>query len=70
MLSDESLMPIGKYKGRKMVDVPAQYLLFLIDEDKIQNGTEVAQYIWANLETLRMEAINEKKGIYGVRPNN
>jgi hypothetical protein len=30
-LTDESIMPWGKYRGRKLKDVPASYLLWLYD---------------------------------------
>jgi hypothetical protein len=30
-MNDETLMPFGKYRGAKMADVPASYLLWLWD---------------------------------------
>lgn len=33
-LSDESPMPFGRYKGDKMVNVPASYLMWLYDNNK------------------------------------
>ena len=63
MITDENLMPIGRYKGCKMMDVPATYLLFMLEEGYVGRKTEVGQYIAANLETLRLQAKNENKGI-------
>lgn len=34
-LDDESLMPWGKYEGRKMEDVPARYLKFMYVDGKV-----------------------------------
>lgn len=31
-MTDQDLMPFGKYKGEKMEDVPASYLLWLRDQ--------------------------------------
>lgn len=31
-LTDQSPMPFGKYKGQKLEDVPASYLIWLHDE--------------------------------------
>lgn len=33
-MKDDDLMPFGKYKGRKMADVPAAYLLYLWDDEQ------------------------------------
>lgn len=52
-LTDKSLMPYGKYKGVEMANVPADYLLWLYDNEKCSN--EVKDYIVDNLEILRME---------------
>lgn len=64
MLKDESIMPIGKYKGRQMTDVPASYLLVLLDERLVRKDSDVGNYIIRNLETLRLQAKNESKGIF------
>lgn len=52
-LTDESPMPWGKHKGKKMIDVPAHYLLWLYDEMKCSG--EVLAYIKDNLDVLREE---------------
>ncbi len=45
-LTDTSAMPYGKYKGRRMQDVPADYLLWLYDNEKC--SASVARYIEDN----------------------
>lgn len=52
-MDDQSLMPFGKYKGRKMEDVPAEYLLWLRDENC--RNLEVKEYIEDNLRALMQE---------------
>lgn len=53
-LKDGDPMPFGKYKGRRLIDVPAVYLLWLyengLDHEALKN------YIIDNLSVLRREA--------------
>ena len=56
-LTDESPMPYGKYKGRPMEDVPADYLIWLVD--KRRASPEVMSYVEENREVLNKE-IKEK----------
>lgn len=53
-MNDQDLMPFGKYKGEKMEDVPASYLLWLRE----QGGSHhrgVSGYIEDNLIALKKE---------------
>jgi len=52
-LTDSSLMPWGKFKGDKMINVPASYLLWLYDSGKCSN--DVKEYIKDNLDVLKKE---------------
>lgn len=56
-LSDNSLMPFGKYRGEKMANVPPEYLLWIFENNKCT--PDVAKYIAENLEVLKSE-INYK----------
>ena len=61
-LTDESLMPFGKYKGTKMANVPADYLVWLLN-----NGCNVglvADYIRDNLDVLNAEIERKNKSKY------
>lgn len=58
MLTDESIMPWGIHKGSRMANVPAQYLIWLYENDKCRG--EVKTYIVDNLDFLRLE-IKQKK---------
>ena len=57
-LTDESPMPFGKYKDMEMEDVPASYLIWLLENNKCSKP--VKEYIEENLETLELE-IKQKK---------
>lgn len=48
---DNSLMPFGKYKGYNMINVPADYLLWLWENNKCYG--EVKEYIEDNLDFIR-----------------
>jgi uncharacterized protein (DUF3820 family) len=52
-LTDESIMPWGKYKGYSMENVPASYLIWLYENDKCDEL--VKDYIVDNLEFLKLE---------------
>lgn len=59
-ITDSTLMPFGKYKDKKkMVDVPAVYLLWLYNDSCSHEG--VRQYIERNLDVLRKEAARIKR---------
>lgn len=62
VLNDESLMPWGKYKGIPIGEVPAEYLLWLYEEKGIHDP-KVHSYVLNNLNILRMQMQNKKKGI-------
>jgi len=58
-LTDNSLMPFGRHRGKAMINVPAIYLLWLYN-----NGcdhAEVREYIMNNLEALNKEAKNVRR---------
>lgn len=54
-LFDNSVMPWGIHKGKRMINVPAKYLLFLFDNGKCSDPF-VRDYIIENIEVLRSEA--------------
>jgi uncharacterized protein (DUF3820 family) len=56
-MNDESIMPIGKYKGQKMANIPSDYLLWLYENGNIYG--ELKSYIKDNLDVLEAE-INYK----------
>ena len=55
--NDNSLMTFGNWKGTKMIDVPADYLLFLLNKTK--RITSERNYARDNRE--RLEKLVEKE---------
>ena len=66
--TDNDIMPFGKYKGRKMANVPAKYLIYIYDENKCNN--KVREYIEDNLDALKSEIEFEKKVVAANRLSN
>lgn len=66
-LTDESIMPFGKHKGKEMANVPASYLLWIYDEWTLPNPRfgfvhkEVKAYIEENLDVLKKEVKSQQK---------
>ena len=58
-MTDNSLMPFGKYKGEKMANVPFDYLLWLYDNGK--DYGEVRKYIIDNFDVLKAESKYKNK---------
>lgn len=58
-MTDTSIMPWGKYKGHKMANVPADYLLWLLKENKCSG--EIKRYIENNVDILKEEIAIAKK---------
>lgn len=56
-MTDESIMPIGKYKGEKLANVPPEYLLWLLENGNTYG--ELKQYLIENKEVFESE-INYK----------
>lgn len=55
-LTDDDLMPFGKYKGQPMSDVPAHYLHWLwYNGMKDDTKSPVAAYIKENMHVLKSE---------------
>jgi uncharacterized protein (DUF3820 family) len=56
---DKSPMPYGIHKGEKMANVPAAYLLWLLDNNRCSG--EVKNYIQKNKNVLQAEVKRQKK---------
>lgn len=54
-MGDTSIMPFGKYKGEKLANVPASYLLWLHKENKCFG--ELKKYIEDNMDGLKQESL-------------
>lgn len=58
-MTDTDLMPFRKYKGEKMANVPAYYLIWLHEKHKA--GKEVERYILMNWDALQKEISDWKR---------
>jgi uncharacterized protein (DUF3820 family) len=58
-LTDESPMPFGKYKGTKLANVPASYLIWLYYNGL--NPGSLKDYITDNLDVLKDEINKQAK---------
>ncbi len=56
-MDDNSEMPYGQYKGKKMANIPAKYLLWAYDQHWCKG--DVKQYIEDNFEALKTESERE-----------
>lgn len=55
-MTDSDLMPFGKHKGKKLGDVPADYLLWLYEQDWfLKSWGSLAGYVAQNYKALEME---------------
>jgi len=57
-LDDEDEMPYGVHQGEKMGDVPAEYLIWLYENNRCSG--KVKAYIYENLDFLTLQ-IKQKK---------
>ena len=53
--TDTTIMSFGKFKGRALANVPANYLLYLYDNRMISNQA-LLLYVERNMDALRKEA--------------
>lgn len=60
-LEDKDKMPFGKHKDEKMGNVPPDYLIWIFENNKCTPA--VAFYVSENMDTLRKQIANAKKGI-------
>lgn len=50
-LTDKDPMPWGKYKGDKLIDIPASYLLWIYENNKCSG--DLKAYIKDNLDAIK-----------------
>jgi uncharacterized protein (DUF3820 family) len=59
ILTDESIMKFGKHKGKKLVDIPSAYFVYLYDR-KLVTG-ELKKYIEKSVPYLKTKYISNSK---------
>lgn len=59
-MTDQSLMPFGKHKGKALANVPAHYLLWLYENaENLRNPLKA--YIEENLDVIKRQVANSEK---------
>jgi uncharacterized protein (DUF3820 family) len=58
-MDDDSLMPFGKHKGKKMANVPGEYLLYIYENNMCYG--ELYQYIKDNLDVIKSQMAFDNK---------
>jgi uncharacterized protein (DUF3820 family) len=61
MITDESLMPFGMHKGKKLANVPPEYLIWISENFKI--NSDLKKYIKENMDVLKTEVERKNKSI-------
>lgn len=57
LLNDQSEMTFGKqFKGKKLLEVPSSYLLWVWDNTDVKEKFLLGQYIYDNMEGLKADA--------------
>jgi Putative quorum-sensing-regulated virulence factor len=63
-MDDNDIMTFGAHKGKKLANVPAQYLLWLNMQDWFKNDARninLRNYILDNKKVLETEVMREKR---------
>ena len=52
-MKDDSIMPYGKHQGTELANVPAEYFIWMYDNDKLSR--DLKQYVEENMDALILE---------------
>lgn len=61
---DKHVLTFGKHAGSRLGDVPAGYLLWLLENSSMRENVGIFGYILKNKESLEAAAEEEKKEYY------
>lgn len=59
--ADDIRIPFGKYQGTRIGDVPASYLIWLLEQGGPDRHPEIRDYIEEHEDDLRLEIEQEKR---------
>jgi uncharacterized protein (DUF3820 family) len=57
-MDDKGIMPFGMHKGKALANVPADYLLFLYNENKLYGALK--QYVESVMDVLKADVKRSK----------
>ncbi len=58
-MNDNSIMPLGKHKGKKLEDVPQGWFIWMHDHNKLKG--ELKKYAEENINILRFQKHQQQK---------
>lgn len=67
MLNDESIMEFGLHKGKMLVDIPDDYLLYMYGQlcksctRKTQFQVSLVEYIKENMDAIKLNVLNDNR---------
>jgi len=53
--TDETPMPFGKHEGTPLKDVPADYLMWVADQNWLEEWPSLEEYLTDNEQSIQME---------------
>lgn len=59
--TDNSIMPFGLHRGKKLIDVPAEYLIFMSSNSGWNKLSSLGRYVTANIDVLKSQVRNSKQ---------
>ena len=62
--TDSTVMPWGKHKGQKLLDLPAAYLLWLYEQTWIKDWPGLYLYLKAHEDQLMKEKVDSEDQKY------
>lgn len=60
-MTDDSIMPWGKYQGKRMAEIPDHYLLWLYENQYCSGDVKI--YIAQNLDAIRSNIARQKNRV-------
>lgn len=58
--TDNSQMPWGKYQGKRLIDIPADYFIFLSGQKGWDKTSPMGVYIESNKQVLELQSKHAK----------
>ena len=63
-MDDRSIMPVGKYKGKTMEEVPSDYLSWFAEQSWSSKWPAVEKYINDNWVSIEFDLEDERRRTY------
>lgn len=57
IVTDQEILNFGKHQGKRLIDVPADYLIWIYENNKCPGY--IRKYIEDNMDALKLESKNK-----------